>query len=474
MIKKEKGITVISLSIAVIIILAITGMILYSAKDSIYIQRLTNMQNDIANLRDKVSLYYSEYGEIPAKTEYFDISNLQTSGVIGANDTGKFLILEIENLEGLTLNYGKDYEKYKANDYTDLADLTDIYIINDVSHNIFYVQGINVKENDQMKTYYTDYTEGDKQEVQLIEIKENTIKVGDYVNYTYDEKNQGYTLLASQSGYINDQTINQKSEMKWRILNIHTDGTVDLIGDINSFDQTVYFMGGLGYNNGVYLLNDICKELYSNSNLEIEARSINLEDIENQMSEEGIRARNTYNNGTITYGKSKTYTENNTNYPNLYARENGSGINSQEPKKDGIEVSDNGYTSQTQEISTKADSLTVTQNRYYFSNPPASYFKDYDGNSSAIKDLLFETETEYWLASRFANCYSVNVDFGLCNIATNKLNEDILLYDSTSGTTGEGNRRIRPVISLGNDIEITAVENADGSNTKNMHQISKK
>ena len=130
MIKKDTGITLISLSIAVIIILTITGMILYSAKDNIYIKNLTNMQNDIANLRDKISLYYSEYGKIPVKTEYVETSNLETAGVIGANDTGKFYIIELENLEGLTLNYGEDYETYKANGYTYSSDLTDIYIIN--------------------------------------------------------------------------------------------------------------------------------------------------------------------------------------------------------------------------------------------------------------------------------------------------------------------------------------------------------
>ena len=53
MIKIDNGITLISLSIAVIIVLIITGMILYSATDSIYIENLTKMQNDIANLRDK-------------------------------------------------------------------------------------------------------------------------------------------------------------------------------------------------------------------------------------------------------------------------------------------------------------------------------------------------------------------------------------------------------------------------------------
>ena len=170
MIKKDKGVTLVALTIAVIIILTITGMIVYSAKDSVYVKNLTNMRNDISNLRDKVSLYYSEYGEIPAETEYPNISNLQSAGVIGANDTGKFLIIELENLDGLTLNYGKDYEKYKAHDYTNLTDLTDIYIINENSHNIFYVQGVSVKENDGTKIYYTDYTEGDTEAVILKEI----------------------------------------------------------------------------------------------------------------------------------------------------------------------------------------------------------------------------------------------------------------------------------------------------------------
>ena len=167
MIKKNKGITLISLSIAVIILLIITGMILYSAKDSIDIKNLTNMQNDIANLRDKVSLYYLKYGNIPVKTEYEDISNLQNGNILGVNDTGKFYIIELEKLEGLTLNYGEDYEIYKTNGYTYSPDLTDIYIINENSHNIFYVEGISITENNETKMYYTDYTEGDTQPIEL-------------------------------------------------------------------------------------------------------------------------------------------------------------------------------------------------------------------------------------------------------------------------------------------------------------------
>ena len=193
MIKKDKGVTLVALTIAVIIILIITGMIVYSAKDSVYVKNLTNMRNDISNLKDKVSLYYSEYGEIPAETEYPNISNLQSAGVIGANDTGKFLIIELENLDGLTLNYGKDYEKYKANDYTNLTDLTDIYIINENSHNIFYVQGVSVKENDGTKMYYTDYTEGDTEEIALRKVIDGVL-IPEGFYYVGGKKDSGIVI----------------------------------------------------------------------------------------------------------------------------------------------------------------------------------------------------------------------------------------------------------------------------------------
>lgn len=166
MIKNNRGITVISLSIAVIIILTIAGMLIYSAKDSIYIKNLTNMQNDISNLRDKISLYYSQYGALPASTKY---TSIPTGMPIGANDTGDFLIIDLQALDGLTLNYGKDYEKYKEDNNIEQSELTDIYIINEDSHNIFYVEGIRVNENGTTQMYYTDYTEGDKEKVIIVD-----------------------------------------------------------------------------------------------------------------------------------------------------------------------------------------------------------------------------------------------------------------------------------------------------------------
>ena len=168
MIKNKKGITLVSLSIAVIIILIITGMLIYSSLDSVYIKRLTNMYNDISNLRDKISTYYAEYGAIPAKTVYTSTGGVEEA--FGANDTGDFYIIDLQALDGLTLNNGKDYEKYKENNDIDQTELKDIYIINENSHNIFYVQGVEVRQNDGVHTYYTDL-EPDSEKVNLVEVE---------------------------------------------------------------------------------------------------------------------------------------------------------------------------------------------------------------------------------------------------------------------------------------------------------------
>ena len=231
MIKRSTGITLISLIIAVIIILLITGMILYSAKDNIYIRNVTNMQNDIANLRDKIALFYAEYGEIPIKTEYQDIYNLP-SEIIGANDTGKFYIIELEKLDGLTLNYGEDYETYKANGYQYSANLKDIYIINEDSHNIFYVEGIGVTEDGRTQMYYTDYTQGDSEKVEM-RIREGVVIPNEFY-YVGGTKYTGIVIsdnIHDQDKYENQETVGTDLEGNQYVW-IPVDGILGKDGDI--------------------------------------------------------------------------------------------------------------------------------------------------------------------------------------------------------------------------------------------------
>ena len=172
-IKSERGITLVALTITVIILLIVSSMLIYNANDNIYIKRLTSMYNDISNLRDKVASYYKEYGAIPAKIEYTAVSHLRDAGVIGANDGEKFLVIDLEKLDGVTLNFGKDYEKVRQQQYVDINKLKDLYIINEKSHNIFYSEGIQVKDNDKIKIIYTDDENIDKVKVPIFEAKPN-------------------------------------------------------------------------------------------------------------------------------------------------------------------------------------------------------------------------------------------------------------------------------------------------------------
>ena len=154
--KNAKGISLISLSIAVIVILVITSIIIYNVKDNLKIERLKNMQNDISNLSDKIETYYAQYGAIPAKEEYTNSESLANIDVISdVVDIGKFYMIDLEALDNLTLNYGEDYKEWKNG--VDVNILSDLYIINETSHNIFYVQGIKIED----EIFYTDYTKDD-------------------------------------------------------------------------------------------------------------------------------------------------------------------------------------------------------------------------------------------------------------------------------------------------------------------------
>ena len=187
--KNDKGVTLISLTIAVMIILLITGVLIYKATDSIGIRNLTNLYNDISNIRDKITAYYEEYGTLPKAGEYTNTQGLDDAGVLGANDTGKFYVVDLQELDGLTLNYGKDYEKVKSGSASNVNELTDLYIVNENSNNIFYVKGIEIEQNNTTKTYYTDEENPDRETLILhngFEAQPGVIVEGD--NKTYTDK----------------------------------------------------------------------------------------------------------------------------------------------------------------------------------------------------------------------------------------------------------------------------------------------
>ncbi len=103
-----------------------------------------------------------------------------------------------------------------------------------------------------------------------------------------------------------------------------------LISDKPADGDYVTFKGIDGYNNIVYVLNDICDTLYSNPELGI-ARSIKLEDVQAYFSPDFDFA--SYDNGVTKYGETMEYTlEDTMRYPAIFEKETGQTIDGKEGK----------------------------------------------------------------------------------------------------------------------------------------------
>ena len=291
-------------------------------------------------------------------------------------------------------------------------------------------------------------------------------KVGEIVSYTPNTPSTGYDLSTAKSGYSSAQTIDGTYDpTTWKIMEIDESGNITKLLGIGSKD--VYFRRSTGYNNGVYLLNDICKSRYGNASLGTTARSLNIEDIESRMNATGIAARNGYKSGTTQYGTTKTFTGSNAQYPAIYAQEKYSGVDVSDVtagsqviagevnataqarmNPNGKSESDNIYTTLPETSETTGPSktnLTCTQTYYYFSNTPSSYFDD-----TNFYNMIFGTGTYFWLASRCVNCNSnySDANFGLRNVYCSDLNGNDMF--SPYGY----NYRLASVVSLGSGVQV--------------------
>ena len=275
-------------------------------------------------------------------------------------------------------------------------------------------------------------------------LEDINIKIGDSVNYTYDTASSSYTLESKYSGDSSNKTIAQTTGLTWKVLNVDKENdTVDIIST-NLTSSTVTFANILGYNNGPYLMNEICKAQYSNKTLGVEARSINLLDMEKHLTTPGIAARNGYTGSSVQYGKTKTYTSN-TKYPSLYANQKGAGPNvssiSQPDTTKGNDPYEESKPIATTEPTTDntsgtGDPLTVTQTYYYIPINDTNY-----GTASSV----LANSTYFWVAARFVDTYSDYATFGLRFAYTGTGGSDMFYsYGNTHGRSCA----LRPVVSL--------------------------
>ena len=317
-------------------------------------------------------------------------------------------------------------------------------------------------------------------------------KVGEIVSYTPNTPSTGYDLSTAKSGYSSAQTIDGTYDpTTWKIMEVDENGNITKLLGIGSKD--VYFRGSTGYNNGVYLLNDICKSRYGNASLGATARSLTIEDIESRMNSKGIAAKNAFKSGTTQYGTTKKYTGSNAQYPAIYEQEKYAGVH-RDAQGNLVEVSDvadgtqvitgsvdtaaqgkmnqNGktqsedvYTAATEDTSkTASTTLTCTQTYYRFDSTPSSYFDD-----SNFYNMIFGTETKFGLASRYVSCSSNHsyALFGLCCVRVSDLGGYV--FFSSNGNSSSSSNRLAPVVSLGSGVQVKSGEGT----TENPYIIGK-
>ena len=246
------------------------------------------------------------------------------------------------------------------------------------------------------------------------------IKVGDYVNYVPESKT--ITTDTSKTGYTSSQTLTTQSNTKWRILSIdETTGEILLTtqGATNT-DTNVYLRGATGYLHGAEELNRICKELYSNTEKGITAKSMTIEDLDKAVGYDPTTDSNYEKEYTYTSGTFYTY------------EENGKTVTSETPK-----------------VASSSNPVTV-KNTYYTYNP---------SRNSIVGNILGGSEG--WLTSPYVNAASSYASFHMRSAYSGGVGGYRLYASDGGGSTPAYG--LHPVVSLSSKLLDVADESKDGT-----------
>ncbi len=138
-VKNERGITMLTLVIAVIMMAILTVALSMNSHTSLNISKLTKLQNDIEMLNDRIAVYYVKNGKLPIYRENDDNYKVSKESLVGKfddlmqSDGAVYYTIDLSALETLSLNYGQDYRNSESNNR---------YIVNQKTHTVYYIEGI--------------------------------------------------------------------------------------------------------------------------------------------------------------------------------------------------------------------------------------------------------------------------------------------------------------------------------------------
>ena len=222
----------------------------------------------------------------------------------------------------------------------------------------------------------------------------------------------------------------------WRVFSKDdTTGIIDIV-PVNLEGSKIPLQGAQEYNNGVKLLNEACRDLYQDASKGITARSINIKDIKDKMTNEALtkaqyypyesaedaESRNEENGDLPVFGSTWTtgldggrdtsgaFTFNK-NYPVIYGQEAGRKINGvysgvglgQSEQTNFIEKNEGSSVASSIGLITTSTSIQPKQT--YQTLNMGKYYSGYEDYSIWAK-IVADTEGIWqgtWIASRYVN-----------------------------------------------------------------------
>lgn len=150
--RNNKGITMISLAITIIVLLIVTSITIYNGLGQLGIKRVNCLHADIESISTKVAEYYLKNEVLPVFSnkyvenkqeleEIFEQNGAKESDdIININDGNDYYVIDLSKLDNLTLNYGEDYKQWPTT--SDANIIQNVYIINYVTHQIYFPKGV--------------------------------------------------------------------------------------------------------------------------------------------------------------------------------------------------------------------------------------------------------------------------------------------------------------------------------------------
>ncbi len=298
------------------------------------------------------------------------------------------------------------------------------------------------------KKAVNEYQESEKQEQTALDsISEEMEKisidyndyVGAYVTGYYPKtriKDDPYTIGINTSGHTQAQDFITEEGIKWRIwdYNKYTK-TIRLISS-KPTDTKLTLNNATGYNNGVWAINEICRQCYGSDKKGVTVANLKRSDIQKVSTYDYTNYKHkpdeweeNQTEGTVYFGSSKPY--DNHKYPKIWEEYDSKWSYGY----DGTTKTGSDQECETWEKEYGYAKITETVTESGIKNFKQSFYAhDYINKQAEFineeyYNLLFKNENgdgylnkAYWLAGRYVQLYENICDFGLQNVGATDSN----------------------------------------------------